>query len=73
MSSDSESLEARYKKANDAVEKAMERRDDAIYELMDAEVNYGEALEAWGELHDQIKAHDNPATEAALKRRRGMH
>jgi hypothetical protein len=72
MSSDSESLEARYKKANDAVEKAMERRDDAIHELMEAEINYGDALEVWGELHDQIKGHD-PATEAAWKRRRAMN
>jgi hypothetical protein len=69
-----EELDARYKKANDAVEKAMDARDDAIHALVEAEINYDEAIMAWGELDDEIAARD-PAhvTDAALKRRRKMN
>ena len=48
MKPETQTLEARYEKANDAVEKAMERRDDAIHALVEAELNYSEALRRMG-------------------------
>jgi hypothetical protein len=71
---ETESLEVRYEKANEAVEKAMERRDDAIHALIDAEMKYADALDAWAPLYNQIRAGDSSGvTEAALKRRRKMN
>ncbi len=65
-----ETLEERYKKASDAVEKAVELRDGAIRELVEAEMNYGEAVMAWGVLDDEINTRsESRAAAAAWKRR----
>jgi hypothetical protein len=50
-----EELEARYEKADDAVGEAMEARDDAIHELIEAQVAVDDALDAWAPLYDESK------------------
>jgi hypothetical protein len=66
-----EELEARYEKADDAVGEAMEARDDAIHELIEAQVAVDDALDAWAPLYDELKARDpSRVTEAAWKRRK---
>jgi hypothetical protein len=58
-------------KANDAVEKALELRDDAIHALIDAEMKYSDALDVWAPLYDEMKARDPSRVTAPPWRR--MH
>jgi len=54
--SDEKTLEEKLEEANVAVEKAAAARDEAIYDLMEAEIAYSKAIEAWGKLHDKSQA-----------------
>jgi hypothetical protein len=49
-------LEAKFAAANDAVDKALEARDNALDALMTAQFAYHDAIDKWSPLHDRMEA-----------------